>query len=142
MSASGFHVPFDPSVQTRWWTTQPPSAHLANVAPHPNSTSSGCAPMASADAGTARLCVTPARRRGQQRGWPGSFAAMREHFLHEWMGEIGWRVDVERQERVAPTRTDETGGDGRAEVAAERTGAVRDWKRMSVGSDITLVPSP
>ena len=46
VSASGSHVPFEPSVQTRWWTTQPAAAHLASVAPQPNSTSSGCAPIA------------------------------------------------------------------------------------------------
>ena len=31
VSAAGSHVPFEPSVHTRWWTTQPAAAHLASV---------------------------------------------------------------------------------------------------------------
>ena len=54
-SASTSQVPFDPSVQIRWWTTHPSAAHLARSPPQPNSTSSGWAPMASADAGVGRF---------------------------------------------------------------------------------------
>ena len=36
---------------------QPAAAHFANVAPHPNSTSSGWAPIASAERGTSRSRV-------------------------------------------------------------------------------------
>ena len=53
----GSHVPFEPSVHTRWWTTQPAAAHLASVPPAPNSTSSGWAPTASADDGAGRSRV-------------------------------------------------------------------------------------
>ena len=47
-SCRGSQVPFEPSVQTRWLTSVPAAAHLASVAPQPNSMSSGWAPMASA----------------------------------------------------------------------------------------------
>jgi hypothetical protein len=55
VSAETSHVPLAPSVQIRWWTMQPCAAHLASVPPHWNSTSSGCAAMANATDGTARL---------------------------------------------------------------------------------------
>ena len=54
--------PLDPSVQIRWWTTQPAAAHLARVAPHWNSTSSGWAPrqrMVSALSGRFRPSIGP-----------------------------------------------------------------------------------
>ena len=57
-SASGSQLPLDPSVRTRWWMRHPAAAHLARVAPQPNSMSSGWAPMASADAGTSMSTVT------------------------------------------------------------------------------------
>ena len=61
-SADGSQLPFEPSVHTRWCTTAPAADHLASVAPQPNSTSSGWAPMARATAGTGRLTRTrPAR---------------------------------------------------------------------------------
>src|SRR5918994_1982174 len=50
--APGSHVPFEPSVSTSRCTSAPPAAHLASVAPQPNSTSSEWAPIASARAGT------------------------------------------------------------------------------------------
>ncbi len=53
-SAPGSHVPFDPSVQTKRCTSAPASAHLASVAPHPNSMSSGWAPIASTRSGVGR----------------------------------------------------------------------------------------
>ncbi len=49
VSADASQVPFEPSVSTRWCTTQPAAAHLASVPPAPNSTSSGWAPMARAE---------------------------------------------------------------------------------------------
>ena len=55
VSALGSHEPFEPSVSTRWLTTQPAADHLASVAPHWNSMSSGWAPMASARSGTGRF---------------------------------------------------------------------------------------
>ena len=61
------HVPFDPSVSTRWCTTQPAAAHLARVPPAPNSTSSGWAPTASAEAGTGMSRRVPLAG-GSQRG--------------------------------------------------------------------------
>ena len=57
-SASGSQLPLDPSVSTRWWIRHPAAAHLARVAPHPNSMSSGWAPMARADAGTSMSTVS------------------------------------------------------------------------------------
>ena len=56
-SASGSQLPLEPSVRTRWWTRHPAAAHLASVAPQPNSMSSGWAPMARALAGTGRSTV-------------------------------------------------------------------------------------
>ena len=53
-SASRSHVPFEPSVQTQRCTSAPASAHLASVAPQPNSMSSAWAPIASTRAGAGR----------------------------------------------------------------------------------------
>ena len=50
--AAGSQVPFEPSVSTSSSTSAPAAAQLASVAPHPNSMSSGCAPIASTRAGT------------------------------------------------------------------------------------------
>ena len=47
-SCAGSQVPLDPSVQMRWKISHPLAAHFASVPPQPNSTSSGCAPTASA----------------------------------------------------------------------------------------------
>ena len=54
---------------------QPAAAHFANVAPHPNSTSSGWAPIASAERGTSRSRVHVPRT-SASGGWPGSLEVM------------------------------------------------------------------
>ena len=52
-SADGSHVPFEPSVQTRRWTTSG-GGPLGERCAGAELTSSGCAPTANADAGTGR----------------------------------------------------------------------------------------
>ena len=67
-------LPLAPSVQMRWWTIAPAADHLASVAPHPNSTSSGWAPMASATAGVGRFRDTGRHRQvGRRIGSAGTF---------------------------------------------------------------------
>ena len=66
-SASASQVPFDPSVQMHKVTTAPAAAHLASVAPAPNSMSSGWAPMARTRTGVGRsteITGAPSAARG------------------------------------------------------------------------------
>ena len=130
-------------MQTRWWTTQPSAAHLASRPPHPNSTSSGWAPIASADVGVARSVVRGLRAPSiSGRGWPGSLAAM-------WgaPSRSGGGRDLERcrdratgRGRTRPRRR-RAEGERLVEVAGERAAAVGRAERVRRGNDITLVPS-
>ena len=105
VSAAASHVPFDPSVHTRWWTMHPAAAHFASVPPQPNSTSSGWAPIASAEAGGVEV-ERPPPRVGEAGGCPGSFAAM-SAVPRGWMGGPGrpaCRRRATGRDRRAPRR--------------------------------------
>ena len=116
-SADGSHVPFEPSVQTRRWTTHPAAAHLASVPPAPNSTSSGCAPIASADAGTGKV----ARHHGGAARQRRLARIVRSHVgrigLDGGMGEIVGIVQVDGEPCVGPHLDASVAGHRQLEVA-------------------------
>ena len=104
-SASGSQLPLDPSVRTRWWIRHPAAAHLARVAPHPNSMSSGWAPTARADAGMAISTVIgpwssrsptgspwPRSASGVPTGAPAGHRAVDAAGGHRH--DVPWLVDV------------------------------------------------
>ena len=94
-SALGSHVPFEPSVSTSRRTSAPAAAHLASVAPQPNSTSSGWAPIAR----------RPRRRSGSSGGqWPRLAARCEVVGDVDVEGEIGVADDADRRGRGAGPR--------------------------------------
>ena len=99
---------------------QPAAAHLASVPPHPNSTSSGWAPIARADAGRREVrelmpeLVTPRLAR-LVRGHA-------EHLLDGRHGEVGRHVDVPAERPIAPDPHAETEAAGLGDVAPEGAG--------------------
>ncbi len=105
-SASGSQVPFEPSVSTSRWTSAPAAAHLASVAPQPNSTSSGWAPIASARVGRRGRQITGDERRSSRSG------------------EVVGHVDVEGELGVAHDAEAEAEPPGLGGVAPERARAV------------------
>ena len=123
----GSHVPFEPSVRTASSTWAPARAHCANVAPHPNSMSSGCAPIASTRDGTRAHHVRS--RRGRRLEIGGE--------VHEIVGD----VDVEREVAVAHDAQPEPEPACLGRVAAERTWSVGEAELAAVGTESTGVPS-
>ena len=95
-----------------------PSAHFASVAPHPNSMSSGCAPIASAISGTAQVSsrVISGRCRALGRSQRCDAARCRAR------GEVGGEVDVEAEGRSRTTRTARPTWRALAAWAPERAG--------------------
>src|SRR5262249_20206941 len=90
-------------------TATPPAAHLASVAPQPNSTSSGWAPIASA-------------RAGRDRSVAGADTEIEA-------AEVGGDVDVEGEGSVADHAEPEAEPPGLGGVAAERARALREAGR-------------
>ena len=123
----GPSVPFEPSVQMRWWTTHPAAAHLASVAPQPNSTSSGWAPMASATAGVGQVQRTRRTRSVSDGGQVEVVRAGRRPSR----GAASGRTRSGEARAARPRR-----GGGRRSPARRRTRS-----RTPVGTAITLVPS-
>src|SRR5688572_10552712 len=93
--------------------TQPCAAHLANVAPHWNSASSGWATMANARAGVGRFSCT-------ERSW------LKRHPVVA--SEIVRRVDVPRQCVIGQHSHRETYSGPLDFMPGERSGAVRKAK--------------
>ena len=112
-SSASSQVPFEPSVRINRCTEAPAAAHFASVAPHPNSMSSGCAPIASATSGTGRswLVIGPfVRSCSPRRAGQGD--------------QVGGKIDVEAEIGVAHHAPGESRRAHQREVAAERSGSV------------------
>ena len=154
MSASASHVPFEPSVHTRWCTTQPAAAHLASVrTARRTRRRRGGRRSRARRAAPGRSTVTAAWSLAGA-GWPGSLAltsalrAMSMPARRNAAATAGWRqssivstsideVRVGARRSTAAPRG-ERGGEVPCEAAARRT---RRRARRAHGRLSTLVPS-
>ena len=118
-------MPFEPSVQIRWCTTQPAAAHLASVAPH------------------AELDVVGMGADGQRRAPGSGGSASRHRASGSGEVEVVGQVDVPRQpvgRRTMRSREAEAVGLGQVAARTSR-GRRRTRSPRAAGTPATLVPS-
>ena len=143
VSASTSQVPFEPSVSTRWCTTQPACRPLGQrpAAPELDVVGMGADGQrrAMGDAMSVdQSAVRPSRSAAAGRvRWQ-----RRQHLLRSGVGEVVGRVDVEPSSGSRTTRTRHAEAMTVREVVTERAGAVAEpERRCRPAARATLVPS-
>ena len=122
VSASGSQVPFEPSVQTRWWTTHPGRGPLGQraAAAELDVVGVGADGQRDARASAGRPTSPPA---AVTAGWPGSLAAIGStSFTRGWARSSGMSTS-------SPSR----GSRARPRTPSPRRAASARWRRNEPG---------
>ena len=141
-SASTSQVPFDPSVQTRWWTTQPSAAHFASVRAAPELDVVGMCADRQRDARRRKILAGDDRSVGGRR--LARFVGVHRGDISprigrstggdEWMPAVVDRVDVDRESWVDADRDRGACCERRREMVAEAAASVGGRKRDVAGA--------